>query len=116
MTHYLTPDSKDAFLDFPLKEPSGPFTKMCPICKGHGGWNLKLNQYPIPKHLPNTPENRHRYLHFKQHCVQCSGYGYVTESDNCPGHLWEHVRHISRCYDEYVCTICNKTHFVDSTD
>lgn len=116
---YLTPESPEAFVDFPMADAEFAakynLTKICPRCKGHGGWNLKLNSYPLHD-KPDTAENRHRYSHFRASCSHCNGWGYVREDENCPGHEWKHVRNVGRCLNLYRCEKCGKEREVDSSD
>ena len=112
---YLTPAHPDAFVDWPVMQPTAAFTKPCHVCKCHGGWNLTLNAYPL-HHYTNTPENRHRYSHFRKVCNHCNGYGYVHPDNNCPGHEWVHTRNVGRCLDEYKCKHCPAIAQFDSGD
>lgn len=100
---YLDPSHADAFVDFPekLAKPDvRPDAAECPVCKGYGGWNLKLNAYPLHDY-EDTPANRHRYAHFLASCSQCQGYGWTT--DLACSHRFEQVgsvamfQHINRC-------------------
>ncbi len=115
MSEYLTYDHPDAFVDFPKREPYGAFTRECSVCKGHGGWNLRLNAYPLHNH-PNTPENRHRYSHFKAQCSNCRGYGYVLPDQGDHAHEWVYHSNLGRCYNRYVCKTCGAFNDVDSSD
>ena len=113
---YMDQNHPDAFLDYPgIKKPEYGHTKLCPKCKGHGGWNLRLNAYSLHNY-PNTAENRHRYSHFKCMCSHCSGWGYVLPTETCPGHEWQFLQNLGRCYNRYKCLICGKTSDVDSSD
>jgi len=116
MSDFMTHLHADAFVDYPLREPSPQYglTKMCPKCQGHGGWNLALNQYRMHNY-PDTPENRHRYAHFTCLCGNCTGWGYVHESQTCV-HDWEYSRNVGRCLNEYKCIHCGKLNQVDSSD
>lgn len=127
MNHYLSPRDPDAFVDFPKKEidslcESIGRTTECPRCMGHGGWNLSLNSYPLHSH-EDTPENRHRYGHFRSMCDICSGYGYVRPSQNnlnpeCVenGHGWKFDCNLGKCYNRYKCVTCGIFQDVDSSD
>lgn len=111
---WLTPDDPDAFLDWPppLEQPSYfPKSKLCPVCHGHGGWNLRVNAYPLHGR-ENTQENRQR-THFQAHCVQCHGYGWTN--DNCV-HEYHMTKNVGRCLNEYACAKCQKVKVVDSSD
>ena len=93
----ITPDQPLAFVDFPPLPGKPPehlqdHTERCPVCRGHGGWNLRLaEQLPtvIAGGIPfvNTPENRHRYAHQRSVCGACWGYGWLVPG-SCP-HDWE---------------------------
>jgi RecJ-like exonuclease len=110
-------DHPYAFVDFPKKDPKPEYgmTKECPVCKGHGGWNLELNAYPLHNY-ENTPENRHKYSHFKACCSHCNGWGYTREDEDCDGHEWIFVKNLGRCYNQYECSKCGKTWNIDSSD
>jgi hypothetical protein len=117
------------FKDFPLLEqPTDyPYTQHCPLCKGHGGWNLQLNSYPLYNH-EDTAENRHNYSHFRTHCMQCAGWGWVkpgSPDSNCIHDYNEidyekclllGVYHAGRCWHVYECSKCGKTRGYDSSD
>lgn len=78
---FMDATHEKAFVDFPEKstQPSHlPNSQECPVCKGHGGWNLRLNAYPLHGYA-DTPENRHRYTHFRANCPQCNGYGWTND-------------------------------------
>lgn len=117
---YMTHEHPDAFVDFPKKQLDSKtsgigFTKECPMCKGHGGWNLRLNAYNLHG-KPDTPENRHRYSHFICMCSHCYGWGYVSPDEVCQGHEWQFVENLGRCYNRYKCIHCGKNNDVDSSD
>lgn len=108
----------DAFLDWPepsTNSDSEIYTKPCPLCKAHGGWNLKLNAYSLHG-LENTSENRHKYSHFRACCSHCSGYGFVRKDETCNGHEWSHDANLGRCYNRYVCIHCGIKTEIDSSD
>lgn len=116
LKEYIDQNHPDAFVDFPGKrEPAYGMTKECPVCKGYGGWNLELNAYSLHNE-PDTPENRHRYSHFRASCSHCNGWGYVAPEENCTGHKWIHVRNEGRCLNRYRCIVCNKETVLDSSD
>jgi RecJ-like exonuclease len=115
MNKYLTPESPDAFVDYPMMEVHGDLTKICPTCHGHGGWNLLLNQYPLPFGQEDTAENRHKFVHFRSHCMHCNGWGYVREDEMCPGHEWRHIRNTGNCLNLYRCDHCGKEWEIDSS-
>ena len=108
---------KDAFLDFPLKEKSSFLPSdyvSCPVCKGHGGWNLSLNSFPLHG-KENTAENRHLYSHFRCSCNQCNSLGWTSKENVCI-HDMIHVAKIGACLNTYECSKCNTTMQVDSSD
>lgn len=122
MKEFLKPSDKDAYLDFPplnlvLKDNE----KMCPVCEGHGGWNLEIFAYyksMLRNGMEDNAENRHRNAHFRCSCSHCNGWGKVEMSEMCPGHIWEHYskHEYFRCLNTYKCTLCGKLWEVDSSD
>jgi len=105
---FLNEKSKDAFVDFPKPKQR---KKVCQKCKGHGGWNLKLNAYPLHD-KKNTKKNRHLFSHFRASCSACWGYGFLQNSTICPksknqGHDFDH---------NFKCKKCKKQLHVDSSD
>lgn len=118
MQKYLEPTDPDAFLDFPGKQEPKPeygYTEECLQCKGYGGWNLKLNSYPL-HHYEDTPENRHRYSHFRASCTHCQGWGFVKIEDADHVHDWQKVRSLGNCLHLHECSVCKKQWQVDSGD
>jgi len=117
MSDFLTPDHPDAFLDHPRKEPWLNYTVECPRCRGHGGWNLSINSYNLHG-KPDTPENRHRYSHFRKICDHCGGHGYVSKETaaKCSGHEWKFLQNLGRGYDQYKCIHCGQINAYDSSD
>ena len=118
MTQYLKPTDKDAFLDFPkrhLKLLDGE--KACPLCYGYGGWNLRINAYPL-RSYKNTRKNRHLHCHFRQICYHCHGHGKVPILQKCDGHNWQFLKNHPtwRCYTYYKCSKCGEIWEVDSSD
>lgn len=113
---FLEPDHPDAFRDYPKMDRTeyGPTGDECPKCKGHGGWNLRLNAYPLHD-MEDTPENRHRYSHFRASCGACWGWGYLQEGQTC-AHEWVNKRTVGNCLHEWECTKCGATREVDSSD
>jgi hypothetical protein len=123
MSNYLKPGDEGCFQDMEIKplpklrwEDMIDYTTPCPVCKGYGGWNLKLNAYP------NNPTNPH----FRQHCPQCNGWGYVKKGstdETCVPHEMKEVAGSSlnpprpqwNCYHYYVCQKCGKIEEVDSS-
>lgn len=79
MKELLSSTDKDAYLDFPplnlvLKDNE----KMCPVCEGHGGWNLEIFAYyksMLRNGMEDNSENRHRNAHFRCVCSHCNGWG-----------------------------------------
>lgn len=120
MKTFLNPTDPDAFVDYPLQSAEEAATNincthLCPKCKGHGGWNLELNAYPL-NGKEDTPENRHKHSHFRAFCSQCEGWGYVREEDQDHVHDWVHARNVGNCLNVFKCSICDKEREVDSSD
>lgn len=105
---YMGPDDPDAFLGFPVREnPSKYFSNRpmvhCPVCKGHGGWNLKLKAFRDGSH-------------FQCACNQCNGWGWVEQSSTDATCIHEFQRvTIGNCLHEETCTKCGETRVVDSS-
>jgi hypothetical protein len=114
---YLTPDDPHAFDDYPLAPVPPPeygFSDTpCPTCKGHGGWNLKVNSSPLHNY-PDTPENRHLYSHFRASCGSCWGWGYLAKGQTC-AHEWTRSRSIGNCLSVWTCGKCGAEREVDSS-
>jgi DnaJ-class molecular chaperone len=110
MANFLKPlENVDGFT---LKEPTGKRDSLCPVCQGYGGWNLRLNAYG-------------QGVHFKSHCSQCNGWGWVLPEDLCVHTFRElsqtecrerHITHWGTCWHVYECTICGRINSVDSSD
>lgn len=98
------------------KYTSGPGYVQCPKCKGHGGWNLELNCYPLHGR-EDTPENRHRYAHFKASCDNCNGHGGVLagSDDELCEHELVKVSSPSMFMHEYRCLHCDTSKVYDSS-
>lgn len=115
---YLEPTDDGAFEDFPIIDPlpaaESGMVHECPQCKGRGGWNLRLNAYPLHG-KENSPENRHKFSHFKAHCDNCHGYGYVFPMQANHIHKWKFVKNTGKCLNLYECE-CGKKWEVDSSD
>ena len=112
---YLDHTHPDAFIDWTHREPAHGITKECPVCKGFGGWNLKMNDYHLPAGAEDTAENRHKFVHFCAGCNHCNGWGYVSPKEMCDGHEWSFKENLGNCYNRYICTKCEKTWDVDSS-
>ena len=117
---YLNEHSLEAFVDYPPAPIHGlPEGKViCPRCKGHGGWNLKLNSYKLREGIEDTPENRHKYSHFRTSCNNCNGWGYVgaNSRDATCIHKYEWTANVGNCLNNYKCHKCGKEICVDSSD
>jgi len=112
---YMEVSSPDAFKDFPPKlekPPHLPTSEECPVCKGHGGWNLQLNAYSLHS-LADTAENRHRYAHFRSSCSQCMGYGWTTEL-TCI-HDYQKEEQLEMFQQLYRCSKCDSYQVWDSS-
>lgn len=113
---YMEPGDPGCWDDFPcvMKKPDHLLdSKICPKCQGHGGWNLKLNAYPL-HHYPDTMENRHLYSHFRASCNQCNGYGWTTDLDCI--HSMTFVENVGNCLNKWSCTKCDHHVVYDSSD
>lgn len=109
---YLRPTDPDAFKDWeviPIKETVVKNPVLCPLCLGHGGWNLRLDAYTPRPGMKN---------HFTCFCDSCWGEGYVEKDSlnhKCFPHEWER-KTIGRCLHEWKCQKCGQLHTVDSSD
>jgi hypothetical protein len=106
MSEYLTPESPGAFDDLPIlaRPPMADTTIVCPKCKGHGGWNLRLNTYGPGKH-------------FQASCNQCNGWGYVRPGRDAECiHEDKHLRNTGNCLNVYGCVKCGREIEIDSSD
>lgn len=113
---YIEPTDPEAFVDHPKQTVLYEHLSVeCPQCKGHGGWNLKLNEYPLHG-KDDTPENRHFFSHFRASCSHCNGYGYVSPEDADHVHNWVFVKNTGRCLNLHECTVCGKQWEIDSSD
>mgnify|MGYP001614272378 CR=1 FL=1 len=114
---YLEPHDRDAFLDFPPPAAPGPGKITCSKCSGRGGWNLRMNAHPyMMRGRTDTPENRHRYLHFKASCDNCNGWGTVPAEQGEHVHVWARHRNVGNCLNVYRCNACGAEQTVDSSD
>lgn len=111
---YLEPCDRDAFLDFPPPAAPEPGRITCLKCQGHGGWNLRVNAYGFP--IPNTPENRHKYTHFRAGCDNCNGWGVVPVEQEDHIHEWVRTGNAGNCLHVYRCESCRAEQIVDSSD
>ena len=109
---YLTRESPEAFTDYPplienergaAKHPIPVGSVQCPKCKGHGGWNLRLNAYGPGRH-------------FRAACDQCNHWGHTTAKDAQCVHTFDNGRNVGRCLTLYTCTKCGTKRTVDSSD
>lgn len=103
---YMKNTHPDAFLDYPEKREAPINAYECPTCKGHGGWNLKLNQY-----CDDIPAHRH----FRCCCSTCNGFGYTYTKNQCE-HKWTYERSEAMCLHRYKCEKCGVESLVDSSD
>lgn len=119
MSDYLTPAHPDAFKDMERKapEPAGsmlgryiakPPVESVPVvecgqCRGYGGWNLALDAYGPGRH-------------FRSSCNNCTGWGFVPESQGSHVHDWDRGVTVGRCLTRYTCRTCGKASNVDSSD
>lgn len=93
-TRGLTRREKPDYLEF-----------QCPACLGYGGWILKRDAY--------GPDQ-----HFKCHCGQCYGWGWVHEIDAHCVHDLKEIKPSEpwRCWHTYECTKCGRQLSYDSSD
>lgn len=112
---YMDYNHPNAFVDFPSVPECPDYmngASLCPMCKGHGGWNLELNAYSLHQN-ENTPENRHKFSHFRSNCSQCNGYGW-TDDVSCL-HEYQHVRCLAPFEHESRCIKCDKRIVYDTS-
>lgn len=110
MNEYL-PDATD-FTDMELllrpdvrfETMPGPWT-LCPLCKGYGGWTLKLDAYGLGKH-------------FRAFCRQCWGWGWAKGADATCIHDYKEIAPDQpfRCWHTIRCTKCGETKSYSSDD
>lgn len=106
MGSYMSRDDPKAFVDMPVKSKPDRMDSpvLCPKCKGHGGWHLKLDDFGQGKH-------------FNAACNQCNGWGWVqggTVNESCV-HEFGEVRVSMHIYKN-VCQKCGHTNVIDSSD
>lgn len=96
---YLSPGDPGSFKDLPVRDkPEGRLAgpgrdHQCPKCQGRGGWNLLVDAYGPGKH-------------FRSHCLQCSGWGWVKERDAICVHDWDETRGKRMGQRFYTCKSC----------
>lgn len=86
----------------------------CPVCKGYGGWNLRLNAYGAGKH-------------FQAFCSQCWGWGWVvkgSKDSKCIHEMMElsqeecenkGIKHWGNCWHVTECKKCGEINSYDSS-
>lgn len=120
---YLEATDEGAFLDMPVKPTMHEVNPCyndsdyihCPVCQGHGGWNLRLNAYGAGQH-------------FQCFCTQCNGYGWVRADGPNAKCIHENVEvsqeecsrrgltHYGRCWHVTECKKCGLIGAYDSSD
>lgn len=112
-TSYL-PDATD-FTDIPVQPKPGEDAVLCPKCKGHGYWNLKLHAFAP---LPGDPHSRRQ--HFKASCAQCWGWGWVraTSRDAICLHDFVEIKPDQpfRGFHTLKCQVCGKKRSYSTDD
>ena len=104
---YLEPTDPDAFVDYPKMEYNPKMSwndTECPKCFGHGGWNLSISQ----PHFHTS--------HFRAHCNQCHGNGWLPAANTACIHDLKWVKNIGNCLNLYGCIKCEHTEEWDSSD
>lgn len=122
------------FTDMEVRQPPTGYpckaeeATICPQCKGYGGWILTLNAYPLPQGMEDTAENRAKYCHFRAHCSQCSGWGWVKAGSKDAECVHKNrelsveecrargIGHHGMCWHVYECEKCGQIRSVDSSD
>lgn len=67
------PDAPHAFDHIPLRPRHGALDEMCPVCRGHGAWNVEIDLIS------------HRSK--RESCEDCHGAGWIeTGADPVTGH------------------------------
>lgn len=120
---YLDIADEGATLDMEKKQPEPKYgmTAECPVCKGFGGWHLRLNAYGKGKH-------------FDCFCSNCMGWGHVSPKEADHAHEFagmeeekanefravkglDPVRYTrGNCCHNSICKICGQYRFIDSSD
>jgi hypothetical protein len=101
-------DFTDIDVRFPMEAREGYVMVPCPLCKGHGMWNLELNAYGPGRH-------------FQQGCRQCWSWGYVEKGsldETCLHEMVEISRPPNHRSGEHVdqCTKCGRKRSYDTSD
>lgn len=122
------------FTDMEVRQPPTGYpckadeAVICPKCKGYGGWVLTENAYPLPKGMEDSAENRAKYCHFRAHCNQCNGWGWVKRDSldaQCVHDYHElsveqcrakGIGHHGMCWHVYECAKCGEIRSTDSSD
>lgn len=94
------------FTDLPKREPTQAYTEECPVCHGHGRWNLRRDEYGPGKH-------------FQAFCRQCWGWGWVKPGlDATCVHDFKAVAPDQpfRCWHTIACTKCGTKRSYSSDD
>lgn len=87
-----------------FKENSDLNFVKCPGCFGHGSGIYIIDAYGVDSH-------------FKWHCTNCNGYGWVIKDSvdaTCLNEFTE--ENVGRCLHEWTCKKCGKKQIVDSSD
>lgn len=107
MSNYLEVTDPKAFLDIERRKaddyPYGEPVE-CPVCKGYGKWNLRIDAYGPGKH-------------FRAGCGQCNGWGYVTKgsADESCKHEYKEMPSKRMFEHNYKCTRCGALKTTDSS-
>lgn len=99
-------EDRPEYLTFKDSPPPEAYVH-CPVCKGHGYWNTKLNAYGPGKHA-------------QMFCSQCWGWGWVLKDtpDATCIHEWKlgEAPELGRCMHRDICTKCGTDRVYDSSD
>ena len=106
---FLEPHDPGAFDDIPvMPRPDAQHYDFifCPVCKGHGKHNLRLNAY-----LHFQPP------HFQQMCGQCWGWGWVEKGSRDETCIHDFIEQpLGMCRHKLTCVKgCGKSFEVDSS-
>ena len=105
--HEYLPTATD-FTDIRVLPQGRPNQVLCPLCKGHGMWNLKVDAYGKGRH-------------FQRGCRQCNSWGWVDAGSldaTCIHEVEEVSRpanHRSGIHVE-VCKKCGRKSSYDTSD